>query len=219
MDALLAAEEMPSMAELLAVLLICGFFLYSVVLHEVAHGWVAERFGDPTARDAGRITLDPVAHIDPFLSLVLPALLLLTTGFIFGGAKPVPVEVRNLRPRIAGDLAVSLAGVAANLALAALAAALLRLPFFAGSDLAKYVLLRVVILNVLLVLFNLLPIPPLDGSRVFKYLLPVSWQREYEELGRYGLLIVAFLVFCVPAFQDALERVVLGCAHLFLPGL
>ena len=180
--------------------------IFSIVLHEVAHGWVAQREGDPTAAMLGRLTLNPIPHIDPIGSILVPAVLIFSgTGFIFGWAKPVPVNPRNFRNYKAGDIRVSLAGIAVNLLLVVAFAILFAIAswgirlfpdlgatWFVVRQMADYGIL----INLVLALFNLLPIPPLDGSHVMYHLLPPRIGMRYRELGRYGMLIIfAFLLF------------------------
>jgi Zn-dependent protease len=171
----------------------------SIILHEVSHGVVANALGDDTAKRAGRITLNPIRHIDPFGTIILPAMLAISGLPAFGWAKPVPVNPRRLRRPRQHSLYVSLAGPATNLALAGVCAGLYRVwgvhsagwfgdyVFFAG------------LLNVVLCLFNLLPVPPLDGSHVMKYLLPPAWAMQYQRIGAYGLLILILLLSFAPA--------------------
>jgi Zn-dependent protease len=176
-----------------------------MVAHEYAHGWVALRHGDPTAYQLGRLTWNPAKHIDPFLTVILPALMWFMTsgGLIFGGAKPVPVNPRNYRHYKRGDIAVSLAGIVTNLILAVVLAVLIvaigligrSAPGLADSaSLVQRMLALGVWINIILAGFNLLPIPPLDGSHVAKYMLPPAWALQYERLGRYGLLLLIALL-------------------------
>ena len=190
------------MQELLIVLPV---LIFSIVLHEVAHGWVARQQGDNTAAMLGRLTLNPIPHIDPVGSLLVPAMLsLLPGGLIFGWAKPVPINPRNFRNYKRGDILVSLAGVFVNFLLAiaftimmAGSEWLLRLaPEMAGSwlvlrGMAEYG----IIINFVLMLFNLIPIPPLDGSHVFAYLLPTRLAYRYRQIGMGGTIIVFILLW------------------------
>ena len=190
------------MQELLIVLPV---LIFSIVLHEVAHGWVARQQGDPTAAMLGRLTLNPIPHIDPIGSILVPAMLsLMPGGIIFGWAKPVPVNPRNFRNFKRGDILVSLAGVTVNFFLAiaftvvmALAEWLIQLaPDMAGTwlilrGMAEYG----VIINFVLMLFNLIPIPPLDGSHVFAYLLPTRLAVRYRQIGMGGTVIVLLLLW------------------------
>lgn len=216
--------------------------LFSLVAHEVAHAWVALQQGDTTARDLGRITLNPAKHIDPVMTVLVPALLFISSGgaFWFGGAKPVPVQPRNYRNYKRGDILVSLAGVTTNFVLAfvfALVALgiglLLRGGALAGASPALadgvttlFDMVRIgIYVNLGLCAFNLLPIPPLDGSHVFKYLLPPAWSLQYQALGRMGFIVLLVVLWVGrpiiaawmrPAFalggwlESAVLRVVMG---------
>ena len=180
----------------------------SIILHEISHGAAALAFGDPTARDAGRLTLNPIAHIDPFGSLILPALLVLTGAGAFGYAKPVPVRPNNMRSPRNHGLLTSLAGPATNLAIAGVATLLLRVlfPVAAGEARAHFfpdswparVLLVLGFGNVLLATFNLIPLPPLDGSALIERVLPRTWWPRYLQLRQYSMGLVLILVFVVP---------------------
>jgi Zn-dependent protease len=175
--------------------------LFSVIVHECAHGYVAEWWGDPTARMLGRLTLNPLPHIDLFGSILVPGLLLLSgSGVLFGWAKPVPVTPQNFRDRRMGDITVSLAGPVSNVLLAlAIAAALAVAGLFWGTRGVPTAVLSLgyygILLNLVLAVFNLLPIPPLDGSHVVANLLPGPAAYAYQSLGQYGLLIVFLLMF------------------------
>src|SRR5439155_1342442 len=176
-----------------------GVLIPSVILHEISHGAVALAFGDDTAQRAGRLTLNPIPHIDPFGTVILPALLILSGVPAFGYAKPVPVNLRNLRnPRQQG-LLVSLAGPATNITLAVAGALALRIwfgraPYF-GDSIPLEALLGLGIYNVYLAVFNLLPIPPLDGSALVERLLPTRWWPQWLRFRQYsmGLLLLLFL--------------------------
>ncbi|MGD8469723.1 MAG: site-2 protease family protein [Desulfobacterales bacterium] len=182
----------------------------AVVLHELAHGYVANRLGDPTARLAGRLTLNPIKHLDVFGSFLLPVALKLTgSPIIFGYAKPVPVNFTHLRPFRAGTIWVASAGVLTNMILAAISAALFQM--IAATEASwvqtQYELLAVlflqlltysVIINCVLALFNLIPIPPLDGSRIVMMLLPVVLRRPYARLERFGMIIIFVLLITGP---------------------
>lgn len=190
------------MEQLLTVLPV---LIFSIVLHEVAHGWVARREGDPTAFMLGRITLNPLPHIDPIGSIVVPAMLiLLGGGFVFGWAKPVPVNPRNFRNFKGGDIRVSLAGIAVNLMLvvffAVVAAAVTwGMRWFPDAYQTWFIFRGMayygIQINIVLALFNLLPIPPLDGSHVMYHLLPPRLGMQYREAGRYGMILVFAFLF------------------------
>jgi Zn-dependent protease len=179
------------------LLVVLPVLLFSVVVHECAHGFVAEWWGDPTARMLGRLTLNPVPHIDVIGSILVPGLLLLTgANFLFGWAKPVPITPDNFRDRRLGDITVSLAGPASNVVLALGFAALLlgaRLLGFVPEALVQLCTYGV-FLNFILAVFNLLPIPPLDGSHVVANLLPPRAAYAYRSLGAFGLVIVIVLL-------------------------
>ena len=169
--------------------------IFSAILHEVAHGYVADRFGDPTARLAGRLTLNPKKHIDPFMSILLPLVLILSgSPVIFGAAKPVPVDPFNLKEGRKDVALVALSGPLTNIAIAVLASFIIKiLPLFLPS-IFYLLLLNIVRLNLLLAIFNLLPIPPLDGSKVFALLLPKEMANVYLSLSSIGLFIIFFLL-------------------------
>jgi len=187
--------------------------IFSAILHEIAHGYVAERLGDPTARIMGRLTLNPIPHIDPFLSILMPLMLILIQSpVIFGGAKPVPVDPFNLREGRKDIALVSLAGPATNLVLAVLATIIIKLFFdgvlaFSANNLLHFVFSQIVVLNVILAIFNLLPIPPLDGSKIFALLLPERQARTYLSLGSIGTFILFILLF-MPIGGFSLMRIV-----------
>lgn len=174
-----------------------------MVAHEYAHGYAALKQGDPTAYQLGRLTWNPLKHIDPFMTILLPILTFFGGGFMFGGAKPVPVVPRNYRNYRRGDIIVSMAGIATNLVLFVLAVILFAILGFVGRMLPMandtFAILQVmtkygILVNLTLAMFNLLPLPPLDGSHVMKYLLPPAWALRYQQLGMYGILIVVFLM-------------------------
>jgi Zn-dependent protease len=178
--------------------------LFSVVLHEYAHGWQALREGDDTAYMLGRLTLNPVPHIDLFGSILLPLMLaLLHSPFMIGWAKPVPVNPRKYRNYKAGDIRVSLAGIVTNLGLALIATILLigtinlsnAAPSLTPSlEVVARMMQYGLLVNLVLAFFNLIPIPPLDGSHVLYHLLPPQLGMRYRELSRYGMLILIMLL-------------------------
>jgi len=174
-----------------------------MVAHEYAHGYAALKQGDTTAYALGRLTWNPIKHIDPFMTILLPLLTWRLTGLIFGGAKPVPVIPRNYRNYKRGDIIVSLAGVATNFVIAICCIPLIVLVGWLGrvipslttsGAILQAMLLYGILINLGLAAFNLIPIPPLDGSHVFKYILPPAWALGYQRLGARGLLILFLLV-------------------------
>jgi Zn-dependent protease len=176
--------------------------LLAIILHEVSHGWVADRLGDSTARYSGRITLNPAAHIDVFGTIILPLVLLISGGFMFGYAKPVPINPYNLRNPRRDIIWISLAGILTNLALAAVSGMLFRLVAAASPDswsliaIPLAMMLRVsVMINLILAVFNAIPIPPLDGSRVLAHLLPPEQAAVFSKLEPFGFIIILLLFF------------------------
>lgn len=172
--------------------------LFSVILHEVMHGVVAKKFGDSTAESAGRLTLNPLPHIDLFGTILLPGLLIFSgSPFLFGWAKPVPVNPLNFSDLRKGELLVSAAGILSNLCLAIAAAILYRvlvaLPQTFPSLLGD-ILSFTVLINLVLAIFNLLPIPPLDGSKILLSQLPANLAREYQKIESYGAIILLILL-------------------------
>ena len=175
-----------------------------MVAHEYAHGYAALRQGDNTAQLLGRLSWNPLKHIDPVMTLIMPLVTFLTMHIAFGGAKPVPVNPRNYRNYRRGDIIVSLAGVATNAVLALLFGVLIvllgllgrALPAIAISiGLLQYMFLYGILINLVLAGFNLIPIPPLDGSHVMKHLLPPSLAYQYQRFGRYGILLLIALLW------------------------
>ncbi|MGC2199104.1 MAG: site-2 protease family protein [Stellaceae bacterium] len=178
--------------------------IFAVTLHEAAHGFVAYHFGDDTAWRAGRVTANPLKHVDPFGTIILPAMLmLLRSPFLFGYAKPVPVNFRRLdRPR--RDMVwVALAGPATNVLLAILSGLLIYSLIIFPAGLAAWLELNLansILINVILCVFNMLPLPPLDGGRVAVGLLPDALALPLARLERYGMLILLLFLFILPYF-------------------
>jgi Zn-dependent protease len=197
-----------------------AILIMSVVIHEVMHGFVAEYFGDKTARHAGRLTLNPLPHLDLFGSILLPAVLVLShSPFLFGWAKPVPYYPDNLSNRKWGTVAVAAAGVLANLFIAIIFGIIIRVaPSF---GMAPYnplapspfysITFMIVLVNLALAIFNLVPIPPLDGSKILFSVLPYSFYSFFRVLERYGILILlVFIIF----FSDSLFPILAFLFHL-----
>ncbi|SVD44486.1 uncharacterized protein METZ01_LOCUS397340 [marine metagenome] len=191
--------------------------LFAITLHEAAHGWVASKLGDHTARMMGRVTLNPIKHVDPVGTILVPLALLLMpgVGFIFGWAKPVPINFRALRSQKSGMIWVALAGPGANFLMAIgwliLAIISLKLELFILYSMARVG----IFLNILLAVFNLLPIPPLDGSRVISALLPGPLAYKYGQFEQYGFLILLGLMF-IGGFQLFVLPIVAQIQLLFL---
>lgn len=208
------------MLETLANLLIyVPPLLFSVIFHEVAHAWVADKLGDATARKAGRISLNPLVHIDPFMTVILPTILVMSgSPIIFGAAKPVPVNINRFKNIRYAMLLVSAAGPLANFLLAflCLVAARWIQHFFLNSDInlthSTYLLFLFLswifngfLINIALGIFNLIPIPPLDGSKILSCLLPSKYLHIYDKIERYGFFIlisVLYLKILDPIFES-----------------
>jgi len=191
----------------------------SITSHEAAHGFVADRLGDPTARERGRLTLNPIPHIDLFFTILLPLFLIISgSSFIFGGAKPVPVDVSRLRSPRQDWVLVGAAGPGMNILVALLLTVLLSVATKLGlaemSSGLTEVLAIGIFLNTLLAIFNLIPVPPLDGSRVFQYLLSGESLGLYRRLDQYGLVIILALLYLVPQFQSLLSVAIIGLVEL-----
>ena len=180
------------------IVLLFIILLFSIILHECAHGLAAEYHGDPTARQAGRITLNPIPHLDPIGSVLLPGIMILISLFsraplfIFGWAKPVPINPYNLNDPKRDMMWIGLAGPATNVGIALLLALLLRLLAIPGR-LAADILFWGVFINLLLVIFNLIPIPPLDGSRILTGLLPEEYSYRLSRIEPFGFIILIIL--------------------------
>ncbi|MGH7530295.1 MAG: site-2 protease family protein [Gemmatimonadales bacterium] len=194
------------------ILLVAPVLLFSIVAHEYAHAEAAYRQGDPTAYMLGRLTLNPLKHIDPFMTIILPTILLMMGGPAFGAAKPVPVNPRNYREYRKGDIIVSLAGIATNIALFFVSA----IGFAVAGWLAHAVaglrpslgILQQMLtygmwVNLVLAFFNLIPLPPLDGSHVLKHFLPPEAGLRYRQLYAFGFIPIMLVVWLLPGVVDA----------------
>ena len=188
----------------------------AIVFHEVAHGFVAKLLGDPTAHQMKRLSLNPIRHVDPFGTIVLPGILALIKAPVFGWAKPVPVLKQRLRNPRYGMMLVAAAGPASNLVLAAVGAVLLGLlsrslnvaP--AEGSLVHFAILNLfnfLSINIFLALFNLLPIPPFDGSHIVEGLLPREWIPAFDGLRRYGFMLVLLLIVVLPQMVPGFDPV------------
>ncbi|MCX5713715.1 MAG: site-2 protease family protein [Candidatus Omnitrophica bacterium] len=202
-----------------AFIILASVLLYSVILHEVAHGWVALCFGDDTALRYGRLTLNPVSHLDP-----IGTLLLFFVGF--GWARPVPVDYYSLRNGRFGLFSVALAGCATNIIIAATAMFLLQFEFVNSNPAFSGVLPIIARINIILGAFNLIPIPPLDGSKILMSFLPQEAQNSLASLEPYGFFILAFLLFTglLDPVIVLMQRLIYGLIAIFFslfskPGL
>jgi Zn-dependent protease len=189
----------------------------AIVLHEISHGWVANAFGDPTARDLGRLSLNPVRHVDPIGTVALPLVLAVTGAPVFGWAKPVPVVAQRMRRPRLHMMLVALAGPGMNLLLAMLAGIALALVRPDGPPVGTamlFLLLNLfnfIAINLFLAVFNLLPLPPFDGGHVVEGLLPRRLARPYARLARFGFPLLIFLLLILPLLApeaNIVERVV-----------
>lgn len=180
--------------------------VFAITLHEAAHGYVAWKLGDDTAHRMGRVTFNPIKHVDPVGTIILPGLLLLMSApFLFGYAKPVPVNFRALRNPRRDMVLVALAGPGSNIAMALGAALLFHLAMLVPSVTGEWLqqnLLNALLINVVLAVFNMLPLPPLDGGRVAVGLLPPALGRPLARLERYGILILIGALFILPMIGD-----------------
>ena len=192
-----------------SIVTIFVILIFSAIVHEICHGLMAEKLGDDTAREQGRITLNPIPHIDPYGSILLPLLLLAVhSPIIFGAAKPVPVNFGNLRPRRLGMALVSLAGPLSNFALATLFTLIIKLNL--ANSIAYPILVEAILINIILGTFNLIPIPPLDGSKILASVLPESWWPKLFVWERWGfLLVIVFL------YLGLLDLILMPVLNLF----
>ena len=197
----------PPLETLQNILFFAPVLLFSVIAHEYAHGYAALKQGDPTAKSLGRLTWNPAKHIDPYMTVILPLIMFVASNgrMVLGGAKPVPVDPRNYRNYRRGDIIVSLAGVFTNLLIAlACAGIIVPLGLLASAApgiasplaIVQAMMLIGIQINLVLIAFNLIPIPPLDGSHVVKHLLPAPLAIRYQRIGAFGLLLlIALLAF------------------------
>lgn len=188
--------------------------VFSAIFHEYAHGFMAERLGDSTAKDAGRLTLNPLAHLDLMGTVAIPLFLLFTSGIFIGWAKPVPYNPYNLRDQKYGSLKVGLAGPAANLLIALIFGLILRFSgssaIFASQPVFLEFVALIVYINIVLALFNLIPLPPLDGSKVFMDLFPRS-RYFMEQAGFFGIFIALISAFYfLPSLAKFIFRIIVG---------
>ncbi|MCK4592344.1 site-2 protease family protein [Candidatus Parcubacteria bacterium] len=177
--------------------------VFSAVIHEFSHGWMANHLGDPTAKHMGRLTLNPIPHIDLVGSVLVPLFLIIANvGIIFAWAKPVPYNPYNLRDKKNGEMLVALAGPVSNLIVAVIFGIIVQIMIMQEIGSSIMVLFGLIIfINIILAIFNLLPIPPLDGSKILFHLLPYSMHGVRETLERHGMLILLIFIFFLGGFR------------------
>lgn len=196
--------------EVLGVVLILVIVVGSVILHELAHGVVAYWLGDHTAKDAGRLTLNPIKHIDPYMSILVPVILYLLKAPVFGGAKPVPINSQNLKWREWGMALVAVAGPVTNFLIAFiffLIGHLTGLLYGVGGEVLEFIFSEFIHINLGFMLFNLIPIPPLDGSRVLYAISPDKFRTVLLSIERYGIIIVYVLILL---FGEVFSHLMIG---------
>jgi Zn-dependent protease len=197
LTSLIVGQTVPGVPTPVAWVIRIVTLLFAIIIHEVAHGLAAERMGDPTARQAGRLTLNPIPHIDIFGSIIIPGFLLISgSPFVIGWAKPVPVDIRRFQDPLKGWAITALAGPAANLAQLAVYVLLFRFVTSAGLPVwVEFLAFSGAAINLFLAIFNLIPIPPLDGSRIVASFMPIEMVRQYLALERFGFIIIFGLLW------------------------
>lgn len=192
------------MTSLISVIILVILLLYSIILHEIAHGYTAYKLGDPTAKYSGRLTLNPIAHIDPIGTILIPTLLILShASILFGWAKPVPINPYSFKnPR--KDMAwVGLAGPASNLCIAFLLSLIIKI---LPSSYLSYILTQAAIINIVLSVINLIPIPPLDGSRIVSGMLSREMAYQYSKIEPFGIILA--YIFIIVFFRTLIEPII-----------
>ena len=180
------------------IVIVLLIILGSVILHELAHGVVAYFLGDNTAKDAGRLTFNPIKHIDPFMSILVPVVLYLMHAPVFGGAKPVPINTRNLKGREWGMALVAIAGPLTNFLIAFISFLIAHFSGILsmyGNETLQFIFSEIIIINLGFMLFNLIPIPPLDGSRVLYAIAPDGVRSFMMQIEKYGIIVIYLLIF------------------------
>lgn len=202
--------------ELLIVLVIV---VGSVILHELAHGIVAYWLGDNTAKEAGRLTFNPIKHIDPFMSILVPVVLYLLRAPVFGGAKPVPINTANLKWGVWGMALVAVAGPLTNLLLAFLSFLIGHFTgwlYGAGGEFVGFVFTEILMINLGFMVFNLIPVPPLDGSRILYAIAPDGFRNVLVAMERYGFIIVYGMIFLLgEVFSHVMVNAMQGMLNFF----
>ncbi len=204
---------------ILYIVIVLVIVVGSVILHELAHGVVAYWLGDRTAKDAGRLTFNPLKHIDPYMSIIVPVVLYILRAPVFGGAKPVPVNFHNLKWREWGMALVAFAGPFTNFLLAFIAFLIghfTRLLYGFGGELPEFIFTEIVFINLGFMLFNLIPIPPLDGSRILYTISPDVVRNILKSMEVYGVFIVYLLIFLFgDVFSNLMINGMEGILHFF----
>ena len=202
-----------------SIIIVLVIVVGSVILHELAPGVVAYWLGDRTAKDAGRLTLNPIKHIDPFMSILVPVILYIIHAPVFGGAKPVPVNFANLKWRELGMALVALAGPLTNFLLAFIFFLIGHFSgaiYGAGGETAAFILTEIVLINLGFMIFNLIPIPPLDGSRVLYAIAPDGFRKVLDMIEQYGIIIVyALIVIFGQIFSSLMANSIYGILDFF----
>lgn len=201
------------------IIIVLLIVISSVILHELSHGIMAYWLGDRTAKDAGRLTFNPIKHIDPYMSILVPVLLYILKAPVFGGAKPVPVNYRNLKWHEWGMALVAIAGPLTNFLLAFVSFLIGHfsgLLYGAGGELWEFIFSEFIYINLGFMIFNLIPVPPLDGSRVLYAIAPDGFRNILDGIERYGIIIVYLLIFFFgEVFSHLMVNGMNGILHLF----
>jgi Zn-dependent protease len=214
--------------EVLEPIVIFTAFFMSIVAHEVAHGWIALHLGDPTAMAKGRLTFNPIKHIDPFMTILLPIITYFSFGFPFGGAKPVPINPYNMKRMDRDLMLTAIAGPLTNIMLAAVFTIPMIVMVYQGRHISSEgamtagfsILYTVTAMNLFLALFNMIPIPPLDGSRLLRFFLPEGMRADYDRLERFGIMIVIMvLMFARRPINDFMITAIKWYFRMVLPDL
>ena len=184
--------------DILNVILVLAIILFSVILHELAHGVVAYWLGDNTAKNAGRLTFNPIKHIDPYMSILVPVILYILKAPVFGGAKPVPINYYNLKGKEWGMALVAAAGPLTNFLIALISFLIGHfsgLIYGSGGEVLEFIFLELMYINLGFMIFNLIPIPPLDGSRILYAISPDFFRSILTRIERYGIIVIYLMIF------------------------